>query len=42
LNHGQRGFLYNLKVEDQELRGTLSIRSANEMRAAEVWLERAH
>ncbi len=42
LNNGRRRFLYDLKVEDKELRGTLSIRSANELRTAKVWLERAH
>jgi hypothetical protein len=42
LNSGRESFLYDLKVEDKELRGTLSIRSANEMRTARVLLERPH
>jgi hypothetical protein len=41
LNNGRKRFLYDLKVEEKELRGILSIKSANEIRNAEVWLERA-
>jgi hypothetical protein len=41
LDDGRRTFLYDLKIEGNGLRGTVSIRSADEMRTAEVWLERA-
>jgi hypothetical protein len=39
LNHGQRKFLYALKVEGEGLQGTLSISSANEMRTTTVRLK---
>jgi hypothetical protein len=41
LNHRRKSFLYDLKVEGEELRGTLSIRSAQNARTAAVWLERS-
>ena len=39
LNNRRKTFLYDLRFEDNELRGTLSIKSANEMRATKVSLE---
>jgi hypothetical protein len=42
VNNGPKTFLYDLRVEDEELRGTLVIRNGNEMRTAKVWLERVH
>jgi hypothetical protein len=39
-NHGRRRFLYNLKVEDGELRGVVSIREADEVWTAAAWLQR--
>ncbi len=41
MNHRQKSFLYDLKVEGEELRGTLSIGSAQSIRTATVWLERS-
>ena len=40
LNYGRRRFFYNLKVEDGELRGLVSIRTADEVRTATVRLQR--
>jgi hypothetical protein len=40
LDHGQRRFLYDLTLQGRELRGTLSIRSANENLTGQVRLER--
>ena len=40
LNNRRKTFLYYLRFEDKELRGTLFIESANEMRTTKVWLER--
>jgi hypothetical protein len=40
LNDGTRRFLYDLRFEDKDLRGTLSIRSAGGMRFTKVRLER--
>jgi hypothetical protein len=40
LRNRQRTLLYELRLEDNELRGTLSIKSANETRTTEVRLER--
>jgi hypothetical protein len=42
LNDGRRRFLYNLMVQNQEIRGTLSVRRASEVRVTTVWLERNH
>jgi hypothetical protein len=42
VNNGPKIFLYDLRVEDEKLRGTLVIRNGNEMRTAKVWLERVH
>lgn len=39
-NDGGRRFLYNLRVEDGELRGLVSIRTADEVRTATVRLQR--
>lgn len=40
LNHGSRRFLYDLRFEDKDLRGILSIRSVDGMRSTKVRLER--
>ncbi len=40
LNNGKRTFLYDLRVKDKELRGTVCICSLNETRVTKVWLER--
>lgn len=40
LNNRRKTFLYDLRFEGKELRGTLSIKSANEMRDTKVRLER--
>jgi hypothetical protein len=42
LNHERKSFLYDLKIEGEELRGTLSVTSANRTRTATVLLKRAH
>jgi hypothetical protein len=42
LNYGRKRFLYNLKVGAGQLRGTVSIRTENEVRTATVWLQRVH
>jgi hypothetical protein len=42
VNSGLRRFFYELKTRDQELRGTLSIKSANDTVAAKVRLGRVH
>jgi hypothetical protein len=34
----KRRFLYNLRFEDETMRGTLSVSGANEMRSTAVWL----
>ncbi len=41
LHDGRRTFLYDLKVEDNGLRGTVSIRSENATRTVTVWFDRA-
>jgi hypothetical protein len=41
LHVGQRTFLYDLKFQDQELRGTVSVTSANGTRTTAVRFERA-
>lgn len=41
LSDGRKSFLYDLRVEDEELRGTLTIRNADETRRALVRLRRA-
>ena len=41
LSDGRKSFLYEVRVEDEELRGTLTIRNANETRRAPVRLRRA-
>jgi hypothetical protein len=40
LNEGKRRFLYDLRFEDKDLRGILSIRSTDGMRSTKVRLER--
>jgi len=42
LNDGRRNFLYNLRVEGGELRGVVSIRTADEVRTAPVRFQRVH
>ncbi len=39
---GQRKFLYTLKGTDRKLRGSLTIKSANDTRTTTVWIERSH
>ena len=39
LDIGKRRFLYNLRLEDEMLRGTLSVSGTNEMRSTSVWLK---
>ena len=41
VNIGPGKFIYDLTVEDKELRGTLFMRSESETRTVKVWLERA-
>ena len=40
LNNRRRTFLYDLRFEGKELRGTSSIKIANEIRSTTVWLKR--
>jgi hypothetical protein len=42
MNMGQSRFLYDLKVENNALRGFVSISGTNQMHAAKVWLMRSH
>jgi len=41
LNNGREILFYQLQLEGEELRGTLSIRSAHYQRTATVWLQRS-
>jgi hypothetical protein len=40
LNNRKKTFLYDLRIEDKELRGTVSIYGLNQTRVTKVWLER--
>lgn len=40
VNNGQRKFFYTLKDTDAKLRGSLTIKSADDTRTTTVWLER--
>ncbi len=42
VDSGQRKFFYTLKGTDSRLRGSLTIKSANDTRTTSVRLERAH
>lgn len=38
VDNGQRSFFYSLKAKDNELRGSLTIKSSNNTRTTTVWL----
>jgi hypothetical protein len=38
---GKRDFAYDLKADGKKLRGSIMIKSANDTRTADVWLERS-
>ncbi len=39
---GKRDFVYDLKANGTKLRGSIVIKSAEDTRTADVWLERSH